>query len=351
MSDGQLQLRIRAYERETAWAPRYVANELAGTRQAADRHRQTAATRAAEAADTTDAEQRVQLEEEAADAAALAGLLDNRVTELETVDEARALWWAHTAGTRAAADRAAAELQARRAADGRNDQEVTADEILADATSPTSADDTNTRGNVRDHAAEATRRDSSATRGESEAHDFARREDARDDQARAAEPTGASPRDRVGDRTARPLAATASAQADRWDEARHAADAAEDPHREIRDEADLDDVQQQRAADRQAVERLPHPDAAETNIEDVRDTAAREPQRGGEDHVRVPTSGETADSIRRAQRALAEIRARDAADHKREADQARSAQLNRWHQDDRQAHAREAGHDNALTRG
>jgi AAA domain len=70
MSDGQLQLRIRAYERETAWAPRYVANELAGTRQAAERHRQTAATRAAEAADTTDAARRAQLEQEAADARA-----------------------------------------------------------------------------------------------------------------------------------------------------------------------------------------------------------------------------------------------------------------------------------------
>src|SRR5207245_4589130 len=32
MSDGQLLVRIRGYEREKTWAPPYVANELAGTR-------------------------------------------------------------------------------------------------------------------------------------------------------------------------------------------------------------------------------------------------------------------------------------------------------------------------------
>lgn len=42
MSDGQHLMRIRAFERQQAWAPRYVANELAGTRQAADQHRHTA---------------------------------------------------------------------------------------------------------------------------------------------------------------------------------------------------------------------------------------------------------------------------------------------------------------------
>lgn len=36
MSDGALRSRIRAWEREQTWAPGYVGNELAGTRQAAD---------------------------------------------------------------------------------------------------------------------------------------------------------------------------------------------------------------------------------------------------------------------------------------------------------------------------
>jgi hypothetical protein len=78
---------------------------------------------------------------------------------------------------------------------------------------------------------------------------------------------------------------------DGWDEARRVADAVEDQHREIRDESDFNDVQQQRVADRHAVE--PRPDAAETNIDDVRETATREPQRGDEDQVRVP--GATSD--------------------------------------------------------
>jgi hypothetical protein len=36
MSTGRLRVRIRAYEREEAWAPDYVANKLAGSQQAAD---------------------------------------------------------------------------------------------------------------------------------------------------------------------------------------------------------------------------------------------------------------------------------------------------------------------------
>jgi hypothetical protein len=42
MSTGQLRMRIRAYDREKTWAPDYVADQLAGTRQAADKHRQDA---------------------------------------------------------------------------------------------------------------------------------------------------------------------------------------------------------------------------------------------------------------------------------------------------------------------
>jgi len=50
MSTGAHRARIRAWEREQAWAPRYVGNELAGTRQAAVHHHQTAQLRRAEAA-------------------------------------------------------------------------------------------------------------------------------------------------------------------------------------------------------------------------------------------------------------------------------------------------------------
>src|SRR5262249_12960578 len=132
---------------------------------------------------------------------------------------------------------------------------------------------------------------------------------------------------------------------DGWHEARQTADADEDRHREIVDEHDIDDIARQRADDHRAVEPRPHPDAAETNIEDVRDTAAREPHRGDEDQVRTPTASETTDSVRRARRALAEIRAREDADRKREGEQARSDQLNRWHHRDRDEHAHQAAHD------
>jgi hypothetical protein len=346
MSDGQLELRIRAYQRETAWPPRYVANELAGTRQAAEHHRYTAATRTAEAADTTDQARRAHMEQEAAEAAALADLLDRRVAELETVDEARAVWWAHTAGTRAAADRAAAELEARRAADGRADPDVTAVELLtakptvcrAAETSAQAGERDLTRNNGRDHTAV---RDKSLTRNE-------RSQQASDDQADA---VGRERTDN-DDHEDRVTATASPAPADdRWDAARRAADADEDPHQEIRYERDLADVAQQRAADHRAAEPRPHPDAAETNIEDIRGTAARAPRRGGEDEVRAPTAAETTDSVRRTQRALAEIRARDAADRKREAEQGRSDQLNRWHQRDRAQHARQAAQDHAMTRG
>jgi conjugative relaxase-like TrwC/TraI family protein len=343
LSDGQLQLRIRAYQRETAWAPRYVANELAGTRQAAEHYRQTAAGRTAEATDTTDQDRRTELEREAAEATALADLLDHRVAELETVDEARALWWAHTAGTRAAADRAIAELQARRDADGRTDQEVTAVEILTQAPAGDRGDDSRVAADRRELAAARSHdiaREESATRDR--AHSHQAREHQADTSDRASTPRRVRAKDDQH-------AATATDENHR--DTADRADAADDQHREIRDEHELADIAQQRDADHHVVEPRPHPDAAETNVDDIRDTAAREPRRGGEDVVRTPTAGETAGSVRLAQRALAEIRARDAADRKREAQQARTEQLNRWHQHDREQHAREAARDDAMTRG
>jgi conjugative relaxase-like TrwC/TraI family protein len=132
MSDGQLHVRIRAYRREEAWAPRYVANELAGTNQAAVRQRATAALRAAEAAAAHDTEHRARLHNEAAEAKALADMLDARAARLEAADAARAEWLLHTAETRAAADRAQMELAARRTSDGRQDERITAEEWLAE---------------------------------------------------------------------------------------------------------------------------------------------------------------------------------------------------------------------------
>jgi hypothetical protein len=71
----------------------------------------------------------------------------------------------------------------------------------------------------------------------------------------------------------------------------------------------------------------------EAAIEDIRDTAGREPQQRDEDTLRVPSPAETTVALDRAQRALHEIRARDAED-RREAAEHRAEQLAQWHVDD-----------------
>jgi hypothetical protein len=131
MSDGQLRIRIRAWEREQQWAPPRVVNELAGTTQAATRHRQTATLRAAEAHAATDPDTRSRLHQEAGDAAALADLLDNQIEQLAEIDEVWALHRAHTAMTRVNADRATAELANRHATNPPTDTPTTGEEWLA----------------------------------------------------------------------------------------------------------------------------------------------------------------------------------------------------------------------------
>ena len=121
--------RIRAWQREQTWAPRYVGNELAGTRQAAAHHRQTATLRTVEADATLDPAARARLQQQADDAAALAATLDEQITVLEDADEVWARWRAHTAGTRTEAE------ISRRVLAGRGDEQepeqvVTAEEWL-----------------------------------------------------------------------------------------------------------------------------------------------------------------------------------------------------------------------------
>src|SRR5439155_23426338 len=95
------------------------------------RHRTTADLRAAEAETESDADRRAQLEREAGDARALAQLLDRRAAKLEQADEARALWYAHTAETRAAEQRARIELAARGIDPDQPEHKTTAAEWLA----------------------------------------------------------------------------------------------------------------------------------------------------------------------------------------------------------------------------
>jgi hypothetical protein len=113
LSEGQLRIRVRAYEREKTWAPPYVGESLTATALAAEGRRRNAVLTAARADATTDADERARFRAEAREESVLAESLHARVSQLAAVDEARASWLVHTAVTRETADRAKAELAAR----------------------------------------------------------------------------------------------------------------------------------------------------------------------------------------------------------------------------------------------
>ncbi|MDN5749687.1 MAG: AAA family ATPase, partial [Pseudonocardia sp.] len=104
MSTAQHLMRIRAAERDEAWGPRYVGNELAGTRQAATQHHQTAALRGAEATNAVDPTERERLTREAAEATALAETLDAQAAALDRAEHAYLRHRVSTAANRGAAD-------------------------------------------------------------------------------------------------------------------------------------------------------------------------------------------------------------------------------------------------------
>ena len=119
-------------EREEAWAPPYVARDLSGTIQAAEHHRQTAEIRAAEARAAPDPAERAQLEREASEAAVLADTLGREIERLSEADTTRAQWYARSAETRAAEQRARFELDARGIDPDAPEDRVTAEEWLAE---------------------------------------------------------------------------------------------------------------------------------------------------------------------------------------------------------------------------
>ena len=228
MSDGQLRMRVRAYEREQTWAPRLVLNELAGTIHAADTHRANALRWRTEADATTDPTGRADLESRAAQADAVAHACESQLGALREVQTARGHWLAHTAPGRVVADRAAAELAARRAGRDAVDKPVTAEEWL-------------------------------------QAHHHAVAEDERYRVVTDAD---------VSDRP---------------------------------DDIDIATQDSGRSATREQ-------DAVAV---DVREVGASDPAQPDEHTVRRPTTDATAESVRRAQRALAEITAREDTDHRR----------------------------------
>ena len=131
LSDGVLRMRVRAFEREEAWAPRYVGDELDATSQRAEQARADALVWAARAEATEDAAMAAQLRADAAAADAEAAKLAERAAQLEIADAARGAWYAATAATRDAAHRARGALQARGVDVDAEDERVTAAEWLA----------------------------------------------------------------------------------------------------------------------------------------------------------------------------------------------------------------------------
>ena len=384
MSTGQLRVRVRAYDREQAWAPPYVANELAGTRQAARERRDDAIMRAAEADTVADRVERDRLRNEAEEAAALADALDVRILELEAVDEARARWYAHTAETRAAADRARAELSIRQA-DAEptpDDREVTTDEWIA-----------------RDQAETATEDPHRLITDEHELSDLAaaREDDQRTALASEAAPADARDLDQVNEQNADPVGERdhqpVNEQIDEPDAYQatepiepgieHAAQrnphsvvhpvterAADHLEHDVEDaetaaEPDVEqDVEPATESDVEPVapivdpgagivaaesvgqdvdEPVPDQEPADTTW-DIRQQAAAESDRDDghdPDSVRVPSSDETAESLRRAQRALAELKQRQAIEDRHAADEARERDddLANWRDDNARDHA------------
>ncbi|MGD9525617.1 hypothetical protein [Pseudonocardia sp.] len=101
LSDGQLRMRVRGWEREQAWAPLHVADELAATHAAAAKARADAVIWAARA-DGPDlaVADREQLRAAADAALREADALDEQVPALDEAERARAAWYLHTAVTR-----------------------------------------------------------------------------------------------------------------------------------------------------------------------------------------------------------------------------------------------------------
>jgi hypothetical protein len=79
---------------------------------------------------------------------------------------------------------------------------------------------------------------------------------------------------------------------------------------------------------------------------DIREVSAAEPGPVDEDAVRVPNADETDQAIGKANRALAEIHARDVADAD-EAERHRAEQLNQYHAQDRAAEQHDVDDDGA----
>ena len=107
MSEGRLRSRIAAWEREQAWAPRYVADELDAAHEALRTAHTDATVWSARADAATDAHEAEQLRTAATQAQAEGRAnWPSIVEQLQFADDARTAWRLETAVTRDLAERA-----------------------------------------------------------------------------------------------------------------------------------------------------------------------------------------------------------------------------------------------------
>ncbi|MGE0300749.1 MAG: MobF family relaxase, partial [Pseudonocardia sp.] len=131
LSDGQLRARVRAWEREQIWAPRWVDDDLAAAHQRREQANADATVWAARAdAPDTAAEDAAQLRAAAETARAEVEQFDAQIADLEAASNAYAVWLTHVAVTRDNGVRSAYELRARGIDPDDPDDRVTAEEWI-----------------------------------------------------------------------------------------------------------------------------------------------------------------------------------------------------------------------------
>lgn len=285
MTEGRLRVRVAAYTREEAWAPRYVADELEATHDALRRHQTDATMWAARAQTETDPAERDQLNTAAQTAREQAEQLARQIEQLEIADAARAAWWIETAITRDKAERARIALNMRGIDPDTPAERVTAREWLdAHQAEQTEAD---THREIRDE------------------HDLPDHDSTAEDSNQPAQTQDDASTD---DDTATDNSA---------DEATDATDATD----EVMDETAGDRLEpEQRAVQ------------VEPPVRDIREISTPDPGEHADpaQRRRVPLPDETAATVARAQLALTEIDARQQAEA---AENARLAELTQWSHD------------------
>jgi hypothetical protein len=133
LTEGQLRVRVRAWQRELSWAEENAPNvdeqlRRAGTESV--KHRRDATLLAAKAAVHADRAQAERMRSEAEILEAKADLLGQVERDLSELAEQRAAWYVETAPTREAAERAEVELDRREIPIDAEPDRVTAEEWL-----------------------------------------------------------------------------------------------------------------------------------------------------------------------------------------------------------------------------